>query len=78
MVARMSGTTGPFDGVLSHDGGVSREALPGALAAALVATQGRAYTLPVEAADAEMARVVFFRFEAGGVRYEGDLSRLRC
>ncbi len=77
MVGRMSGTTGPFGGVLSLDNGVTREVLTEALAAALVATQGRAYTLPVEAADAEMARVVFFRFEAEGVRYEGDVSRLQ-
>ncbi len=77
MVGPMSGTTGPFGGALSHDDGVTREALPEALAAALLATQGRAYTQPVEAADAEMARVVFFRFEAEGVRYEGDVSRLQ-
>lgn len=77
MALPMSAVSGAFDGELSHEGGVTREALPGALATALVAVQGRAYTQPVEATDDAVAGVVFFRFEAEGVRYEGDLSRLR-
>lgn len=79
MLPAMSATNGPFAGELSHGDGATKETLPEALAAALVAAQGRAYVLPVgePAADEAVAREVFFRFDAGGVRYEGELAGTR-
>lgn len=61
---------GPFGGALTLTDGVTREALPAALAAALAAEQTHAWP---RAADAD---VVFFSF-GEGVTYEGALTALR-
>ncbi|MDP3216845.1 MAG: hypothetical protein Q8S73_22235, partial [Deltaproteobacteria bacterium] len=61
---------GPFGGDLALTDGVTREALPAPLAAALAAAQTHAWP---RAADAD---VVFFSF-GEGVTYEGALTSLR-
>ncbi len=68
---------GPFDGLLVASEGVTREALPTELAAALASAQTHAWTRPA-AAPADAARTVYFSFDAAsGVTYEGDLLSLR-
>lgn len=72
--------SGPFDGALTLADGVTREALPPALAAALATAQTHAWTRPADApADpAQAARAAFFTFDPGaGVTYEADLAALR-
>ncbi|MEZ4410972.1 MAG: hypothetical protein R3A52_31510 [Polyangiales bacterium] len=78
MVLSMTAMPGAYEGRLSFGDDVTREAVPEAMAAALAAARGAPYGLSIETPTGDdVARVVVFRFDDDGVRYEGDLSATR-